>query len=267
MASGSKLAAKWRRGVRQTKNGLYLDFREKWLTIIKDSDLPDTRSHHAFDWREAFGNQSDEEVNGELDEYLLLKDQGTMAGMERLREVLVYRAEQVKKAQERDAIGGTFELMRADLKTTEMLEGVDKYHTFPLFEVLAMGIVNGANSAEAKAWREYEKETRGLRWYRVSHGLAVGLGMDDPELSDEQIVEDREMVGAPVIEVEAKSWFAMVNAGHLPALLNALEEGDRPIAERVETVLDALLDLGYKARVAGRYSENVMEQRSKAPPG
>jgi hypothetical protein len=73
----------------------------------------------------------------------------------------------------------------------------------------------------------------------------------------------------PVIEVEAKSWYAMVRAGHLPALLDALEVTDRPAAERVEIVLDVLLGLGYLAQLAGEYSEGLMKcrQQGKAPPG
>jgi hypothetical protein len=60
----------------------------------------------------------------------------------------------------------------------------------------------------------------------------------------------------------------MVRAGHLPALLNTLEGTDRPVAERVEIVLNVLLGLGYLAQLAGEYSESLMKwrQQGKAPP-
>ena len=84
--------------------------------------------------------------------------------------------------------------------------------------------------------------------------------------TDEEIIEDRKAVGVPVIEVKAESWYKMVTAGHLPAILDALEDADRLLAERVETVLDALADMGYTARPAGEYSQKAM-QKSKSPPG
>jgi hypothetical protein len=138
-----------------------------------------------------------------------------------------------------------------------------------MFEVLGIAFANDGKGSEARAWFEYEKATRGLRWYRVSHGLAAALGTDiEATRSDEQIIEDRQAVGVPVIEVEAKSWYAMVRAGHLPALLNTLEGTDRPVAERVEIVLNVLLGLGYLAQSAGEYSESLMKwrQQGKAPP-
>ena len=240
-------------------------FRARWLALIGESDLPDADERYAFDWRPAFGTETDEEVNGELDEYML-KDQGEGKGLEFYEKSLAFRAENLASVQEKNAISGTYELMRADLKTSDTMAEQSEHSTLPMFEVLGIALANGGKGPEAKAWFEYEKSSRGLRYYRVSHGLEAALGFDEDTRTDDEIIEDRKAVGVPVIEVEAGSWYKMVSAGHLPAILDALEKVDRPLAERVETALDALADMGYTARPAGEYSQKVMQQ-SKSPPG
>lgn len=239
-------------------------FRAKWLALIGDSELPDADERYAFDWRPAFGAETDEEVNGELDEYML-KDQGAGKGLDFYEKVLADRAENLARVQEKSAISGTYELMRADLKASDTMVEESEHHTLPMFEVLGIALANGGKGSEAKAWFEYEKSARGLRYYRVSHGLETALGFDEDTRTDEEIIEDRKAVGVPVIEVKAESWYKMVSAGKLPAILDALEEADKSVSERVETVLDALADFGYVARPAGEYSEKAMHQ-AKAPP-
>jgi hypothetical protein len=240
-------------------------FRTKWLALIGDSELPDADGRYAFDWRGAFGTESDEEVNGELDEYML-KDQGVGKGLELYEKVLTDRADKLARVREKSAVGGTYELMRADLKTSDTMAGQSLHHTLPMFEVLGIALANGGKGPEAMAWFEYEKSSRGLRYYRVSHGMEAALGLAEDTRTDEEIVEDRKAIGVPVIEVKAESWYKMVSAGHLPAILGALEEADKPLAARVKTVLDDLADMGYTARAAGEYSRKLIE-RSKAPPG
>ena len=250
------------------ENGFVDWFRTTWLSIVEGSELPDADQRYAFDWRPALGTATDEGVSGELSDYLL-KDQGVVKGLKLCEEVLAGRAENLNRANERPAEGMTFEMMRADLKTSSKQTERAEHSTLPMFEVLGIAFANDGKGSEARAWFEYEKATRGLRWYRVSHGLAAALGTDiEATRSDEQIIEDRQAVGVPVIEVEAKSWYAMVRAGHLPALLNTLEGTDRPVAERVEIVLNVLLGLGYLAQLAGEYSESLMKwrQQGKAPP-
>jgi hypothetical protein len=78
---------------------------------------------------------------------------------------------------------------------------------------------------------EYEVETRGLRHYRDSHGLEATLGLDEDTRTEEQIIEDKRAVGLSVIEVSAGSWYNMVSAGKLSAILDALEEPDKTTAE------------------------------------
>lgn len=240
-------------------------FRAKWLDLIGDSDLPDADERYAFDWRPAFGTETDEEVNGKLDEYML-KDQGVGKGLEFYEAVLADRADNLARVQEKSAISGTYELMRADLKVSDTMAKQSGHHTLPMFEVLGIALANGGKGLEANAWFEYEKSTRGLRYYRVSHGLEAALGFDEDTRTDEEIIEDRKAVGVPVIEVKAASWYKMVSAGHLPAILGALEERHKSLAERVETALDALTDMGYTARPAGEYSLKAM-RRTKGPPG
>ena len=240
-------------------------FRAKWLALIGDSELPDADERYAFDWRPAFGAETDEEVNGELDEYML-KDQGAGKGLDFYEKVLADRAENLARTQEKSAVSGTYELMRADLKTSDTMAEQNEHHTLPMFEVLGIAMANSGKGPEAKAWFEYEKSTRGLRYYRVSHGLEAALGFDEDTRTDEEIIEDRKAVGVPVIEVKAASWYKMVSAGHLPAILDALEEADMSVSERVTMVLDALFDMGYEARPAGEYSEKVT-RRAKASPG
>jgi hypothetical protein len=249
-----------------TEEGEFVDwFRAKWLALIGESDLPNADERYAFDWRPAFGTETDEEVNGELDEYML-KDQGAGKGLDFYEKVLADRAETLAREREKTAVNGTYELMRADLKTSETMAEPSEHRTLPMFEVLGVALANGGKGPEAKAWFEYEKSARGLRYYRVSHGLEAALGFDEDTRTDEEIIEDHKAVGVPVIEVQAASWYKMVSAGKLPAVLDALERPDRSVAERVETVLDALADMGYVARTAGAYSERIMK-RTKAPPG
>ena len=61
--------------------------------------------------------------------------------------------------------------------------------------------------------RVRKRVARGLRYYRVSHGLETALGFDEDTRTDEEIIEDRKAVGVPVIEVKAESWYKMVSAG------------------------------------------------------
>ena len=75
-------------------------FRAKWLALIGDSELPDADERYAFDWRPAFGAETDEEVNGELDEYML-KDQGAGKGLDFYEKVLADRVKNLARVRER----------------------------------------------------------------------------------------------------------------------------------------------------------------------
>ncbi len=112
------------------------------------------------------------------------------------------------------------EITRSDLKSSNP-NGSDR-STMPMFSVLIEACFGDLNALET--WWEFEASTRGLRWWRVSHGLAEALGLGEDNRDDEDVVEEREALGVPVIGLSGKSWWWLVRFGMAAPVLTFLEE-------------------------------------------
>ncbi len=169
--------------------------RQRWLSVIVKAGMPAALPQHAFDWREAYGPD-----DARLLSTYLAKDQGVNVAAARMR-----------------AGALSAEMLRGDLKTKCRSE----HATRPVFELLA-----DAASGDAVAWLrwwEYEAAVRGLRFWRVSHGLAASLGVIEDTRSDEQIVADHDARGIAVIKVHQRDWWNLATRGEVPRLLTLVE--------------------------------------------
>ena len=152
------------------------------------------------------------------------------------------------EAQEARARGLSVEALRGDLKTKQRSE-----HTTLTPNQLLLAALAGDKEAYRQYWA-HEKSTRGLRWYRVSHGLREALGVKVDNRTDEQIAAEEETKGVPVVAVTAKSWWKLANAGQVVEGLELLE------AKGPEVTLNWLVSQGYEA-----YSMEELHQDD--PPG
>lgn len=169
--------------------------RQRWLSIIVKAGMPAALPQHAFDWREAYGPE-----DARLLSAYLAKDQGAAVAAARMRAGKL-----------------SAEMMRGDLKTKVRSE----HATRPVFELLA-----DAASGDAVAWFrwwEYEAAVRGLRFWRVGHGLAASLGVSEDTRSDEEIVADHDARGIAVIKVHQRDWWNLATRGEVPRLLTLVE--------------------------------------------
>lgn len=169
--------------------------RQRWMAIIIKTGLPAALPQYALDWREAYGPE-----DARLLSDYLAKDQGAAAAAARMRAGRL-----------------SAEMLRGDLKTQLRSE----HATRPVFELLA-----DAAQGDAVAWRrwwEYEAAVRGLRFWRVGHGLATSLGVTEDARTDEQIAAEREAHGVPVIRVHQRDWWHLATNGEVSSLLTLLE--------------------------------------------
>jgi hypothetical protein len=175
--------------------GFVVWLRQRWLSVIVKAGLPAALPQHAFDWREAYGPD-----DARLLSAYLAKDQGAVAAAARMRAGKL-----------------SAEMLRGDLKTKRRSE----HATRPVFEILA-----DAAQGDAVAWRrwwEYEAAVRGLRFWRVSHGLAVSLGIAEDGRTDEEIAAERYLQAVPVISVHRRDWWNLATNGEVPRLLTLIE--------------------------------------------
>jgi hypothetical protein len=169
--------------------------RERWLAIIVKAGMPAALPQHAFDWREAYGPE-----DARLLSDYLAKDQGAAVAAARMRAGKL-----------------SAEMLRGDLKTKRRSE----HTTRPIFELLA-----DAAQGDAVAWQrwwEYEAVVRGLRFWRVGHGLAYSLGVTEDRRTDEEIAAEKNARGVPVIRVHQRDWWNLATNGEVPALLTLVE--------------------------------------------
>jgi hypothetical protein len=169
--------------------------RQRWLNIIVKAGMPAALPQHAFDWREAYGPE-----DARLLSTYLAKDQGAAVAAARMRAGRL-----------------SAEMLRGDLKTKLRSENT----TRPVFELLA-----SAANGDAVAWQrwwEYEAAVRGLRFWRVSHGLSAALGVVDDSRTDEQIVSEKNAHGVTVIKVHRRDWWNLATRGEVPMLLKLVE--------------------------------------------
>jgi len=187
--------------------------RQRWLAVIIKAGMPAALPQHAFDWREAYRPE-----DARLLSVYLAKDQGAAIAAARMRAGKL-----------------SAEMMRGDLKTKVRSE----HTTRPVFELLA-----DAASGDAVAWFrwwEYEAAVRGLRFWRVSHGLAASLGVSEDTRSDEEIVVDHDARGIAVIKVHQRDWWNLATRGEVPKLLTLVENSGVAVA------LAWLLSIGARA--------------------
>ena len=109
----------------------------------------------------------------------------------------------------------------------------------------------------AKTWAEYEKATKGRRAMEWSPGLraALGLGSDEDEPTDEEIVEQDEH-GDAAAHLSAPAWGKICRLGMDYKVLRAVETGG--IAE----LAVLLAAVGLEAETA---SEWIDQERTKLP--
>lgn len=169
--------------------------RQRWLSIILKAGMPAALPEHALDWREAYGP-----ADARLLSTYLAKDQGAAVAAARMRSGKL-----------------SAEMLRGDLKTKARSERA----TRPVFELLT-DAANG-DAVSWHRWWEYEAAVRGLRFWRVSHGLAASLGIDEDARTDEEIVADRDTRGIPVIKIHRRDWWNLATRGEVPALLTMVE--------------------------------------------
>jgi hypothetical protein len=176
--------------------------RQRWLSIIVKSGMPAALPQHAFDWREAYGPE-----DARLLSAYLAKDQGASIAAARMHSGKL-----------------SAEMLRGDLKTKRRSE----HATRPVFELLA-----DAARGDAVAWQrwwEYEAAVRGLRFWRVSHGLATSLGVVDDARTDEEIAADQDSRGIAVIKVNRRDWWNLATNGEVPRLLTLVETSGVAVA-------------------------------------
>lgn len=176
--------------------------RQRWLAIIVKAGMPAALPQHAFDWREAYGPE-----DARLLSAYLAKDQGAAVAAASMRAGKL-----------------SAEMLRGDLKTKRRSE----HATRPAFALLA-----DAARGDAVAWRrwwEYEAAVRGLRFWRVSHGLATSLRVVEDTRTDEEIVADQNAHGVAVIEVHRRDWWNLTTKGDVPKLLTLIETSGVSIA-------------------------------------
>lgn len=169
--------------------------RQRWLAIIVKAGLPAALPQHAFDWREAYGPE-----NARLLSAYFAKDQGAAFAAARMRAGKL-----------------SAEMLRGDLKTKRRSEQA----TRPVFELLADAV-----RGDPEAWRrwwEYEAAVRGLRFWRVSHGLATSMGVAEDTRTDEEVVADHNVRGVAVIKVHRRDWWNLATRGDVPRLLTLVE--------------------------------------------
>lgn len=187
--------------------------RLRWLSVIVKAGMPAALPQHAFDWREAYGPE-----DARLLSDYLAKDQGAAVAAARMR-----------------AGALSAEMLRGDLKTKRRSE----HATRPVFELLA-----DAAQGDAVAWQrwwEYEAAVRGLRFWRVSHGLAAALGVLEDARTDEEIAADKDAHGVAVIEVHRRDWWNLATNGEVSRLLTLVETSGVAVA------LAWLLSVGARA--------------------
>ena len=203
------------------------DFRvwlgERWLSVVEGSGMPAADERYSMDWREAY---SPGDAAGLAD--YLAKDQGTAEAAARLR-----------------AAALSAEVTRGDLKTKQRAD----HATVPVFSLLADAVEGDA--AAWRKWSEYEETIRGLRWWRVSHGLAEALGLMSDNRTDEEIAAEVEARGVSVLIVPARDWWRLATAGRVPDLLTLVE------VSGVEVARDWLWSVGYVSGLP----------QAQAPPG
>lgn len=200
--------------------------RDRWLRVIERSGMPPAHEEYAMDWREAYG-PSDARI---LSEYLG-KDQGADGAAERLA------------AARKRAGALSVEALRGDLKTKKRSE----HATHPVFELIAEAVVE-RNANSYYAWWEHEKAVRGLRWWRVSHGLATALGVFDDERTDEEIANGLDVRAVPLLSIAKRDWYKLATRGEIASLLSLVEVS------------------GATAALQWLYSMGVEAERIERPP-
>lgn len=173
--------------------------KQAWIAQVTKAGSGASQEH-ALDWHESSGPKA----LAELARYLT-KSQGSEPEeiadlVQQLRDD-PERARTVSRGLNRRL---SMEITRSDLKSSNP-EGSDR-STMPMFSVLIEACFGDLNAL--RSWWEYESATRGLRWWRVSHGLAEALGVKEDNRDDEEIVEERESLGIPVIGLAGKSWWS-----------------------------------------------------------
>jgi hypothetical protein len=189
--------------------------RQRWLAIIVKAGMPSALPEYAFDWREAHGPE-----DARLLSDYLAKDQGAAAAAARMRAGKL-----------------SAEMLRGDLKTRRRSE----HATRPVFELLV-----DATNGDAVAWHrwwEYEVAVRGLRFWRVSHGLAASLGIAEDKRTDIEIAAERNARGVPVISVHQRDWWNLASNGEVSRLLTLLETSGVAVA------LEWLTSVGARAQL------------------
>jgi hypothetical protein len=175
--------------------GFRVWLRERWLAIIVKAGLPPALPQYAFDWRQAYGPED----SRLLSDYLA-KDQGAAVAASRMRSGKL-----------------SAEMVRGDLKTRRRSE----HSTRPVFELLADAAQG--DSVAWHRWWEYETAVRGLRFWRVSHGLSTSLGIGEDTRTDREISQDKHPLGVPVIKVHQRDWWCLATRGEIPRLLTLVE--------------------------------------------
>jgi hypothetical protein len=195
--------------------GFMIWLQQRWMDIIVKAGLPAALPEYAFDWREAYGPE-----DARLLSDYLAKDQGAATAAVRMRAGRL-----------------SAEMLRGDLKTRRRSE----HATRPVFEILV-----DAKQGDAVAWQrwwEYEAAVRGLRWWRVGHGLATSLGVTENAKTDEQIAAEKDAHGVPIIAVHQKDWWILATKGEIAGLLNLVETSG------TNTALEWLLSVGARAHL------------------
>ena len=169
--------------------------RNRWLAIIIKAGMPAALPEYALDWREAYGPD-----DARLISDYFAKDQGAAVAAARMRAGKL-----------------SAEMLRGDLKTKRRSE----HATRPVFELL----VDGAQG-DAVAWQrwwEFEKAVRGLRYWRVSHGLATSLGLAEDSRTDDEIAAEKDTYGVPVLRIHQRDWWNLATKGRVAELLTLVE--------------------------------------------
>jgi hypothetical protein len=189
--------------------------KQAWITQVTKAGSSASQEH-ALDWREASGPKN----LADLARYLT-KGQG--AEPEEVADLIQQlrddpeRARTVSRGLDRRL---SMEITRSDLKSSNP-KGSDR-STAPMFSVLVEACFGDLNAL--RTWWELETATRGLRWWRVSHGLAEALGLKEDNRDDEQVANERETLGVPVIGLSGKSWWRLIRFGMAAPVLTLLEE-------------------------------------------
>jgi hypothetical protein len=197
--------------------------RTKWVQVLtthyekagitlSDSDRADL-SAHSLDWRECHASSD-------------------AVGLSR------YLTKDTTEAARLRMLGLSAEVTRGDNKTGRLSK---RHETRPAFDlVVDWHCSEGkARRLAARRWREYEEAMRGFRWWRVSHGLAVAVGVVADDRTDDEIAA--ESVGVTVVMVAGRDWYRMAKKGVVPQWLRRLEEVG-PVALYLE-----LLNAGVEA--------------------